>query len=148
MRKLWIMTVVFSVTVMSVMGFALWIAGLTASGTVVSASGIEPSAITYENLDLNITDIEDSVVFYYTNEDGVVNMNFTLSENLSSTDSTCNYEVGKDILFSIEVNSNGFYPMPYVTQVNTGSNAIELKAVGDINRCPSYGSYVLTARLV
>jgi hypothetical protein len=140
--------VIVSASLLSAMGFALYLAGISGTGSIVSVGGTQPETAVYENLDLDLNEsLEDIVAFYYTNGDGATDFNFTLSENITSIDEQCTYEIGKDINWSIQVNSAGWYPFPHIATMNTGSNAIEVKAIGDANSCPINGTWAITGVL-
>ena len=127
-------------------GAALYLSGMNFSGQLTATAGEEPGAIDY-TWNVNITDDNnDTQLFEYDNTDGIMDMVFVMSNDLVSTDESCNFEPGKDIAFFVndkKLDGNS----PIIT-MQPGINNITINAVPDTARCPLEGNISVTGNLL
>ena len=136
--------VLIAIGLTSTVGLAIWIGGFSITGSFLATSGSK-SAEQTETWDLDIIEAENySQNFTYVNADGPVAVTYTLTDNIVSSDISCNYEPDVDIRFELEyegvacqltAEDNCGYTMV------SGDNVMNVTITPSEFRCPLTGDW-------
>ena len=144
--------ILFAMVLLMGSGTALWLSGMSFSGTVTVSTGSAPGAIVYA-WDIMVTD--DSNVtnnFDYFNTDGYQSFLFDINTTgINSTDGKCDYQENQDLQFVIVKDSLN-YPLSEgelpIIEFEPGNNTFSIITVPHIGRCPLNGVIAMSATLV
>jgi len=132
---------------------ALYISGMTFSGSVLATGGEEPTAQEY-TWDINITSNDNQTkTFQYDNQDGPQTFKFDIdTSDICSTSAICTYEENRDLRFVIEKNIWDSWPLSESEQpeiyFEPGTNTFSITTLPHPNRCPLAGNISMTATLI
>jgi hypothetical protein len=130
---------------------AIYYAGFLISGSFLAVAGTEPAPQEF-TINWSLTDplqLEDQNSRLYTNSNGAKDMQFTLIEDIDSTDPLCTYEQGKDVRWYVKVDETGSFTeitesAPISLPIIEGTNTITVKLVYNPAHCPMSGTYSLS----
>ncbi len=147
-------TVVVLLSVMGTTATAIWLSGLSATGNVISTNS-QTETMNFQLGDMALLP-GDNVTknFTYNNPNSPAIMQFTWTDNVTSTDGLCHYTEGTDFKAYIDIEGTN-YPMignggtkGFNHTMQEDDSTITVLIESNQAICPLSGTYTLSGELI